>query len=99
MLDKPKDTAQVGPSLNPRDPAGYLGQTEGEDKQGVRNLAKTAEEMEGVAEGRDVDKGRFKGETREKPREKKEDPWKKAGVSSGEAWQPQSWTPGKSERR
>lgn len=90
VLDDPRKTGQTGPLMLPRDNAGYgMGQTESEDKEGVRNMAATAEEVQGKTEGKGsaVDKGRFKGETREK------DPWSKTGPSEG--WQPQAWTPGR----
>ena len=36
-LDAPKDTAQPAPATLPKDPGGYGGQTEPEEKQGVRS--------------------------------------------------------------
>ncbi len=99
FLDKPKDTEQVGPQLKPRDPAGYVTQTENESREGVMNAAKSDEELKGVARGEDVDKGRFKGATREPPRGKTDDPWKKHQGGPSEGWQPQSWQPDSSARR
>lgn len=103
FLDKPKDTAQAQPLLQPRDNAGYgRGQTEGEEHQGVMNAAKSEQEHVDVLEGKDVDKGRFKGETRE-PEPREADPFKlqqrskPSGASEG--WQPQEWSPGKVQRR
>lgn len=73
-LDKPEDTGQVGPQLRPRDPAGYVPQTESEERQGVMNAAKSDEEQQALARGEDVDQGRFKGASREPPREGMREP-------------------------
>ena len=36
-LDAPKDTGQTAPATSPRDPGGYVGRSEPEEKQGVRS--------------------------------------------------------------
>lgn len=103
FLDKPQEMAQAQPLLQPRDNAGYgRGQTESEGHEGVMNAAKSEQEHIDALQGKDVDKGRFKGETREQdPREA--DPLKlqQRGRSSGpsDGWQPEAWSPGKSQRR
>jgi NADH dehydrogenase [ubiquinone] 1 alpha subcomplex assembly factor 2 len=101
FLDKPKDTGQAQPLLQPRDNAGYgKGMTEGEEHQGVANAAKTEEEHIASLKGEDVDKGRFKGPTREVEPTRTTDPFKAAQRgNAGEGWQPAAWTPGKTTRR
>lgn len=100
FLDKPEETGQAQPLLQPRDNAGYgRGQTEEDKREGVMNAAKSEEEHIASLRGEDVDKGRFKGETRETP-ERTTDPWKAAQRgSAGEGWQPTAWQPGKAQRR
>lgn len=103
FLDKPRDTEQAQPLLQPRDNAGYgRGQTESEQHQGVMNAAKTEQEHVDVLQGKDVDKGRFKGETRE-PSPRDADPLKlkqrTKSTGASEGWQPAAWSPGKAQRR
>jgi NADH dehydrogenase [ubiquinone] 1 alpha subcomplex assembly factor 2 len=100
FLDNPADTAQAQPLLQPRDSGGYSGQSEGEEKQGVMNAAKTEEEHIESLQGKDVDKGRFKGETNEAEPTRTTDPFKAAQRGgAGEGWQPAAWSPGKAQKR
>ncbi|KAK4556533.1 hypothetical protein LTR86_006104 [Recurvomyces mirabilis] len=109
-LDSPsKNLSQAQPSLAPKDPGGYAQQTEPEYNQGVasgvEDMGKVSEvAMEGK-DGKEVDEGRFKGGTREAPRnlERKTEPppWagKRPAGAPSENWQPESWTPGPAARR
>lgn len=101
FLDKPEDTGQAQPLLQPRDNAGYgNGQTQEDKHEGVANAAKSEEEHIASLKGEDVDKGRFKGETKEAEPTRTTDPWKAAQRgAAGEGWQPAAWQPGKSQRR
>ena len=100
FLDNPADTAQAQPLLQPRDNAGYSGQSEGEKNEGVMNAAKTEEEHIASLQGEDVDKGRFKGETKEAEPTRTTDPFKAAQRGgAGEGWQPAAWSPGKAQKR
>lgn len=98
FLDSPQATAQTQPQLQPRDRGGYVQATEEESRQGVMNAAGDSREVTGSIQGRDVDKGRFKGETKDK-----DSPWarweaQKKGAPS-DTWQPESWNPGKATSR
>jgi NADH dehydrogenase [ubiquinone] 1 alpha subcomplex assembly factor 2 len=99
FLDSP-NKQQTQPSIAPRDPAGYVQQTEPEHRQGVANAVEDPVKVQEVAaEGKDakeVDEGRFKGRTKEQ----EPAPWAQAqrGAPS-ENWQPESWTPGVAPRR
>ena len=103
-LDAPS-AQQAQPALQPRDPAGYVQQTEPENKQGVMSAVEDAVKVQEVAvegkDGKEVDEGRFKGSTREKPRERGPAPWEQqqAKGTPGESWQPATWTPGTAQRR
>ncbi|KAK1808738.1 hypothetical protein LTR12_016903 [Friedmanniomyces endolithicus] len=103
-LDAPS-AQQAQPALQPRDPAGYVQQTEPENKQGVMSAVEDAVKVQEVAvegkDGKEVDEGRFKGSTREKPRERGPAPWdqQQAKGTPGENWQPAAWTPGIAQRR
>ncbi|KAK0933636.1 hypothetical protein LTR29_014808 [Friedmanniomyces endolithicus] len=103
-LDAPS-AQQAQPALQPRDPAGYVQQTEPENKQGVTSAVEDAVKVHEVAvdgkDGKEVDEGRFKGSTREKPRERGPAPWEQqqAKGTPGENWQPAAWTPGTAQRR
>lgn len=90
FLDKPQDTGQPQPLMQPRDKGAYNG---GESKprapgssDASLNAANTPEEVEQKTRG--TQKGRYT-----------EDPWKKHARGSGEEWQPDSWAPGKLESR
>lgn len=87
--------------MEPRDKGGYVPQTEQDSHQGVRNMAADPREVAGKIRGEDVDKGRFKGETKEEPRDGKPSPWEQYKQQKGpsEGWQPDAWKPGKVERR
>jgi len=101
FLDKPEDTGQAQPLLQPRDNAGYgNGQTVEEKNEGVMNAAKTEEEHIASLNGEDVDKGRFKGDTKEAEPTRTTDPFKaQQRGGAGESWQPAAWNPGKAQRR
>ncbi|KAJ9667740.1 hypothetical protein H2201_002275 [Coniosporium apollinis] len=88
-LDPPSKQQPLLP-LRPRDPAGDAPQTEPEQNEGVTNMAASPEEVVKSAEGEDVDKGRFKGETREPP-------WKGEKAAPQEEYK--SWTPSAAKRR
>ena len=89
FLDSPKATSQPGPATLPRDPGGYVGQTEPDQNEGVRNavgsLGEVSELEDPVKEGR-------------KPAKARDNPWHLKGRNPGEGWQPESWTPGASKR-
>lgn len=101
FLDSPAQYGQPTPLMEPRDRGGHVPQTEPDANQGVRNMAAFPDEVAGKARGEDVDKGRFKGETREEPREDQSSPWDRYKQQKGpsEGWQPENWTPGKVEPR
>ncbi|KAF2092139.1 hypothetical protein K490DRAFT_31916 [Saccharata proteae CBS 121410] len=79
----PPDKSQPQAALSPRDPAGYVGQTEPEDREGVRNAVGNPEEVAQSAK---------KGETKEK----EPAPWQ---TQQSEEWQPAPWTPKVVKRR
>lgn len=101
FLDKPSDLGQPQPLLKPRGDQGdgyATGQSEDDSVEGVRSAVGDQSEVQGKFEGKDVDKERFKGDTRETPRD--QNPWKKAiQRSPGEAWQPEQWKPSASGRQ
>ncbi|KAK3657845.1 hypothetical protein LTR56_002224 [Elasticomyces elasticus] len=103
FLDAP-NKQQALPAMQPKDPGGYAPQTEPENKQGVISAVEDQAKVEVAAEGRDsreVDEGRFKGSTREKPREREAAPWEQQQPkgNAGENWQPAAWSPGVASRR
>ncbi|KAL1616976.1 hypothetical protein SLS56_011196 [Neofusicoccum ribis] len=82
------------PQLNSRDPAGHAPQTEPEEREGVRNAVGSPGEVEASAQAKEnVDKGKFKGNTKEKA----PPPWQEP--KSSQEWQPDSWTPKPAARR
>lgn len=84
-LDPPPQS-QTTPGLQPRDPAGHAPQTEPEEREGVRNAVGAPEEVKASTSGKkNVDKGRFKGDTKEKP----PNPWQEAKSTQ----EPQPWAP------
>lgn len=84
-LDPPPQS-QTTPGLQPRDPAGYAPQTEREEREGVRNAVGAPEEVKASTSGKkNVDKGRFKGDTKEKS----PNPWQEAKSTQ----EPQPWAP------
>lgn len=91
FMDSP-DKQQPVPAIGMRDPAGNLGQTEPEEKEGVRNAVGSPQEVRDNMEGKPYDKGRFKGDT-------KEPPWKGQDGIFREEQQPQAWTPKSARRR
>ncbi|EMC92383.1 hypothetical protein BAUCODRAFT_569787 [Baudoinia panamericana UAMH 10762] len=103
FLDSPA-RQQPQPATQPKDPGGYAPQTEPEQHQGVTSGVEDPIKVQQVAQegkdGKEVDEGRFKGRTREKPRVAEENPWQRQqrGAPS-ENWQPQAWTPGAAQRR
>ncbi|KAL2357753.1 hypothetical protein BJ546DRAFT_946419 [Cryomyces antarcticus] len=101
FLDAPSKQ-QPEPAIGVNDPGGYAPQTEPEAKQGVRSVVGTAEEVREAADGMEVDKGRFRGETREMPRRKEareENPFKVQRGGPSENWEPAAWSPGVAKRR
>ncbi len=92
FLDPPS-MQKPAPALGVKDPGGYAGQTEPESTEGVRNAVASPEEVRENAAGREVDKGRFRGETREKS------PFDMQKGGPSEAWQPQAWTPRPTQRQ
>lgn len=104
FLDAPQ-RQQPAPAIGVKDPGGYVPMTEPEDKQGVASAVEEQEKVDRAIEGEKVDEGRFRGETSERPRDKKnkkeEAPWASQlpKGSPGESWQPGSWTPGAAPRR
>jgi len=91
FLDHP-NKQQPQPALQPRDPAGNVGQTEPEDKQGVRNVAGTEEEVKEAVAGEEHDKGRFKGDT-------KESSWMPKAGGLNQEQEPAPWAPKIARRR
>ncbi|MCJ1407107.1 hypothetical protein MMC19_001177 [Ptychographa xylographoides] len=89
FLDAPKATSQPRPATLPRDRGGYVGQTEPDGKEGVRNL------VGGIGEVGEPESQ----ETMPTKDEKKENPWKTHRGNPGEGWQPQEWTPGPTRKR
>ncbi|KAL9113337.1 MAG: hypothetical protein Q9187_007627, partial [Circinaria calcarea] len=86
FLDAPSQTSQPGPATIPRDKAGYVGQTESDEKEGVRNA------VGGLGEVGDIEA------TRPEKKREKINPWKQQRGNPGESWQPEAWTPGPVKR-
>ncbi|MCJ1471463.1 hypothetical protein MMC13_000102 [Lambiella insularis] len=86
FLDAPKTTSQPSPATLPRDPGGYVGQTEPHEKEGVRNHISSTIETEPPIRNPEAS-----------PKEKA-DPWKNNRGNPGEKWQPTAWTPGSFKR-
>ena len=74
----------------PRDKGGYVGQTEPDEKEGVRNL------VGGIGEVGDAPSRSQESATRQKA--DKKSPWDVKRGNPGQDWQPASWTPGPSKR-
>ena len=85
FLDAPKERSQPGPATLPRDKGGYVGQTEPDGKEGVRNAVGGLEEVGNVEE-------------RQPKHSEKGNPWKQQRGNPGEGWQPGAWTPGPAKR-
>jgi NADH dehydrogenase [ubiquinone] 1 alpha subcomplex assembly factor 2 len=81
FLDPPPKTSKYEPATIPRDRGGYVGQTEPNHKEGVRNH---------VAGVRDTDSSQASERAQKK---EKVNPWKVNKGGPGEEWQPQAWTP------
>ena len=64
-----------------------MGQTEPDEKEGVRNLVAGIDDIE---KPKEETQDQYKG---------KEDPWKTRKGNPGEGWQPAAWTPGFTSRR
>ncbi|MCJ1290853.1 hypothetical protein MMC34_002395 [Xylographa carneopallida] len=88
FLDAPKERSQPGPATLPRDLGGYVGQTEPDEKEGVRNLVAGIDDI--VDSKKEETQDQYKG---------KENPWKTKKGNPGEGWQPAAWTPGPTNRR
>lgn len=102
FLDKPSDLGQAQPLLRSKGDQGdgyARGQSESEEKEGVRSMVGDQREVQGKIQGKDVNKGRFSGETREKtlPEDHSWKQYNQCGPSDG--WQPESWTPPAAGRR
>ena len=86
-LDKPQDTGQPQPLMQPLDKGGYDGGTSKPGAPGASdptlNATNTADEVE---------------QKTQKP-ENQESPWKKYEKGPSETWQPDAWSPGKVEQR
>lgn len=94
---------QAPPATELKDPGGYAPQIESEGNEGVTSGVEDAGKVQAVSEGvasKEVDEGRFKGATKEKPREEKAAaPWQQpARGVPGEDWKPKEWTPGAARR-
>ena len=101
FLDKPEDTGQPQPLMEPKDKGAYDG---GESKPGAPgandssfNAANTAEEVRQKTRGAKSEQAQH-DPGRSKPRTK-EDPWQKHARGPSESWQPEAWTPGRIEQR
>lgn len=97
FLDAPSKQ-QPAPAIGVQDPAGYMhgNQTEPTENEGVRSAVGDEGEVTASTHGKPKDSGRFKGKTRDK----EANPWKQASRGNpGDDWQPESWTPGVSQRR
>ncbi|OJD29188.1 nadh:ubiquinone oxidoreductase subunit [Diplodia corticola] len=91
-LDPPPQP-QPAPQPEQRDTAAGTSQTVFEQAQGVRNVAGAPDEVKASTKGQEnVDKGRFKGETKQKT----PGPWEEA---KSQEWQPEPWTPKLAPRR
>ena len=101
-MDKPTDLGQPQPLLQPKSDQGdgyARGQGEDQSIEGVKSMVGNQNEVQKKMEGRDADKGKFKGETRDASQER-EDPWKQYSQRGpSEGWQPQPWTPNVAGRR
>lgn len=93
FLDDPRDTAQIGPALRPRDEAGYgmgsAGENSGSGRSGVDSVVE----------------GELEQEQPQRPAPASQagqntpgaNPWKQFEQrkgTPGEAWQPEAWSPG-----
>ena len=100
FLDRPEQTGQPQPLMQPLDKGGY---DSGVSKPGAPgatdpslNAANTAEEVEQKTR----DPSRQETQHSKTARPKDENPWKRfERANPGEAWQPKAWTPGKIEQR
>lgn len=81
LLDPPSEPSKYEPATIPRDRGGYVGQTEPQEKEGVRNH---------VASASDTNPSQAPEGAQKK---EKINPWKVNRGSPGEEWQPQAWTP------
>lgn len=91
FLDPP---SKQQPSLDHQtnDPAGYVGQTEPERRQGVSNLSAAPDELQEGAQGQDIKKSRFRGDTKDNRR-------RSSAFSTTQDAQPDAWAPQTSRRR
>ena len=108
FLDRPEETQQSQPLLQPRDQGGYgHGQIHGDKVQEDGELAGSPEEVVGmVVDGQDVDEGDLKRQSRERrhepqafKQEQKKSPWDRERGGPSENWKPQSWTPDVARRK
>jgi len=81
LLDPPSEPSKYEPATIPRDRGGYVGQTEPQEKEGVRNH---------VASASDTNPSQAPDGAQKK---EKINPWKVSRGSPGEEWQPHAWTP------
>lgn len=96
-LDAPENTEQLRPATLPRDPGGYVGNTDGLGEEGVSNAVAGA--LDKAEE--EVEPEKRKDERRSKTGEKqqKDNPWKVHQGEPSEKWQPEAWKPGPAARR
>ncbi|MCJ1257203.1 hypothetical protein MMC24_005028 [Lignoscripta atroalba] len=89
FLDAPKATSHPGPATLPRDPGGYAGQTEPDEKEGVRNA------VGGVGE---VGESETSSQEKRNRGKASDSPWQVNRGNPGDGWQPEAWTPGPVKR-
>ena len=81
LLDAPTQTSKYEPATIPRDKGGYVGQTESNGKEGVRNHVASASAISSRQAPEQIQK------------KEKLNPWRIDRGSPGEEWQPKAWTP------
>ncbi|KAI9813640.1 MAG: hypothetical protein M1827_003711 [Pycnora praestabilis] len=93
----PVGREQPAPATLPRDPGGYVGKTESEEKEGVRSAV--GGEVNGImdVEGK-AEEGRVGKRGKGKRKEDEKNPWDVNRKGPSEGWQPQAWTPGPARR-
>lgn len=103
-LDKPEDTGQTQPLMQPLDKGGYDGGASKPGAPGANdpslNATNTAEEVEAKMQDAQQQQTRASLQERlKKEQVKGENPWKKFEKGPSETWQPEAWTPGKAQQR
>lgn len=91
FADAPKNRTLgdgIGAETVPRDPGGYVGQTEPDSVEGVRQGVK------GIEDAPEASKQGARTEPVLGTKVKKENPWEQQKRKNpSEEWQPESWTP------